>query len=81
MFLLLPFSLSNQKILELEKEVQEGAAVHQRLADLQEQLRILQEEKKRIVSYLKEREAVIAKCSMYGSRTMNIKLHCFRYIT
>jgi hypothetical protein len=83
MILLLPFRLANQKILELEKEVQEGggAVIHQRLADLQGQLCIAQGEKERRVSQLEEQEVSIAENSMYGFRTMNVLLHYFTYIT
>lgn len=79
MIALIPFRLANQKILELEKEVQEGggAGIRQRLADLQGQLRIAQGEKERRVSQLEEREVSIAEYSMYGFRIMSILLHCF----
>ncbi|PNF37389.1 Hook-like protein 3 [Cryptotermes secundus] len=55
--------LANQKILELEKEVQEGggAGLRQRLTDLQGQLHIAQGEKERRVSQLEEREVSIAE--------------------
>ncbi|PSN52024.1 Protein Hook 3 [Blattella germanica] len=58
--------LANQRILELEnqvEELQEGGAVgiRQRLVDLQGQLRIAQGEKERRVSQLEEREISIVE--------------------
>jgi hypothetical protein len=82
MIVLIPFRLANQKILELEKEVQEGggAGIRQRLADLQGQLRTAQGEKERRASQLEERDVSIAEYSMYEFRIMNILLLCFTYI-
>jgi hypothetical protein len=71
-----PFRLANQRILELESQVEElqegggGVGMRQRLADLQGQLRIVQGEKERRVSQLEEREVSIAECSMYGLRNL-----------
>ncbi|XP_069694315.1 protein Hook homolog 3-like [Periplaneta americana] len=58
--------LANQRILELESQVEElqeggGVGIRQRLADLQGQLRIAQGEKERRVSQLEEREVSIAE--------------------
>jgi hypothetical protein len=74
------FRLANQRILELESQVEElhesggGVGMRQRLADLQGQLRIAQGEKERRVSQLEEREVSIAEHSMYGLRNIHILL-------
>jgi hypothetical protein len=80
LFALNLFRLANQRILELESQVEElnesggGMGIRQRLADLQEQLRIAQGEKERRVSQLEEREVSIAEYSMYELKNIHILL-------
>jgi hypothetical protein len=67
MIFLILFSLANQKILELEKKLEEGqdTVIHQSLGDLQEQLCVAQGEREGIISQLEEREVALAEYSMY----------------
>ena len=57
--------LANQRILELESQVEE---LQQHFADLQQQLRKAEEEKETKDSQLEERKVSIEEYSMYGFR-------------